>query len=414
MIYIIKLILLVGVKEIGKNYVKCENDKYIINNVIKAIQTIPEIIDYEIKELSVYAGTYINGEWIEENMKLEEAKHLLKGLGFNLQEKSFTNEDSTKVIETLREIKEIYESKGYIVKLCPSHKFKYYSNLGFDPTIGTDYYSTRTGEGIDYSYDIFEHPDYNVSKTSVMILSFIKKFSEDYIEYAKKHFDAHIGKGYGSVFSNNFVMNIPIKLYEDSNNEITWKIDKETKEGTVDEFKSEINVVVKEKEKLMKQNYFDNYVKDREFTRSLKDNKRYNHLLSNTTIKKLIRNINNILSRVTDRSEFIKAFNKTMKINQKYTHFVLSKKAIDKIDDYVHNNFSDENDNVYNWEYNETAQDYVTSIKDIMDAYDVNNIKELCDEFNINNLEDFQNFVVDEDFYEMPSDTYFKQDEYDY
>ena len=302
-------------------------------------------------------------------MNLNEARKILKKHGYvMLKEREYTDDEAIKIWDALVELKNEYERKGYTVRLIPTVKVSYYANLGYDPTIGTDYYSQRTAEQYAYRKDVFKDGIKNIVKDGAVpgkfLLCINKEPTEEYREYLKR-------RGINSYF-HRFEICIGFELLNGSAGDaLHWKIKKEYHDGTVDEFISMVKKNVADTERACKEHNYQRLKSDlpgvsrdsEKKTQELNKKRKYDR------VEELITN------------DPLGNFDLCREIDEDALNRVMMNHLVDVINEYVHDEYNDENGNVTWWDDNDDAWDYFDEdfCKFLDDEYN-GDFREFCEE----------------------------------
>lgn len=278
-------------------------------------------------------------------MNLTEARRILKANGYSLlKEREYTNDEAGKIWDALVELKNEYERKGYTVRLIPTQKVNYYANLGYDPTIGTDYYSPRTAEQYAYRKDLFKDGIKNIVKDGDVpgkfLLCINKEPTEEYKEYLKR-------RGVNPYF-HKFEICIGFELLNESvGDALHWKINKEYYDGSIDEFISMVKKNVADAEKVCKvHNYQDLKANLPGVSKNAEKNaQKLNKKRKYDRIKELI------------LDDPLNNFDLCRKIDEEALNRVMMDHLVDVIDEYVHDEYNDEDGEVRWWNDNNDAWD---------------------------------------------------------
>ena len=302
-------------------------------------------------------------------MNLNEAKRILKNHGYvMLKEREYTNDEATKIWDSLVKLKNEYERKGYTVQLIPTEKVSYYANLGYDPTIGTDYYSRRTAEQYAYRKDVFKDGVKNIVKDGEVpgkfLLCIKKEPTEEYKQYLKR-------RGVSSYF-HTFEICIGFELLNGSEDDaLHWKIKKEYYDGTLDEFISMVKKNVADAERACKEH---NY-------RSLKSDLPGVSRSAEKKAQKLNkkRKYNRVNELITD--DPLGNFDLCREIDEDALNKVMMDHLAEVVDEYVHDEYNDEDGEVRWWNDNDDAWGYFDDdfCKFIDDDYD-GDFRKFCEE----------------------------------
>ena len=302
-------------------------------------------------------------------MNLSEARRILKSNGYvMLMEREYTNDEAVKIWDSLVELKNEYERKGYTVQLIPTEKVSYYANLGYDPTIGTDYYSRRTAEQYAYRKDVFKDGIKNIVKDGEVpgkfLLCIKKEPTEEYKQYLKR-------RGVSSYF-HTFEICIGFELLNGSEDDaLHWKIKKEYYDGTLDEFISMVKKNVADAERACKEH---NY-------RSLKSDLPGVSRDAEKKAQKLNkkRKYNRVNELITD--DPLGNFDLCREIDEDALNKVMMDHLAEVVDEYVHDEYNDEDGEVRWWDDNDDAWGYFDDdfCKFIDDDYD-GDFRKFCEE----------------------------------
>lgn len=302
-------------------------------------------------------------------MNLNEARQLLKANGYLLlKEREYTDDEASKIWDALVTLKNEYERKGYTVQLIPTEKVSYYANLGYDPTIGTDYYSPRTAEQYAYRKDVFKDGIKNIVKDGEVpgkfLLCIKKEPTEEYKEYLKR-------RGVSSYF-HRFEIYIGFELLNGSaGDDLHWKIRKEYYDGTVDEFISMVKQNVTDAEKACK---VHNYQDLKSNLPSVSRNAEKNAQKLNK--KRKYDRVNELIS-----DDPLGNFDLCREIDEDALNHVMMDHLVDVIDEYVHDEYNDEDGEVTWWNDNDDAWGYFDEdfCKFLDDDYD-GDFRKFCEE----------------------------------
>ena len=302
-------------------------------------------------------------------MNLSEARRILKSNGYvMLMEREYTNDEAVKIWDSLVELKNEYERKGYTVQLIPTEKVSYYANLGYDPTIGTDYYSRRTAEQYAYRKDVFKDGIKNIVKDGEVpgkfLLCIKKEPTEEYKQYLKR-------RGVSSYF-HTFEICIGFELLNGSEDDaLHWKIKKGYYDGTFDEFISMVKKNVADAERACKEH---NY-------RSLKSDLPGVSRDAEKKAQKLNkkRKYNRVNELITD--DPLGNFDLCREIDEDALNKVMMDHLAEVVDEYVHDEYNDEDGEVRWWDDNDDAWGYFDDdfCKFIDDDYD-GDFRKFCEE----------------------------------
>jgi hypothetical protein len=276
-------------------------------------------------------------------MNLSEARQILKSHGYVMPaEREYTDDEAVKIWDALVELKNEYEGKGYTVRLIPTQKVGYYANIGYDPTIGTDYYSPRTAEQYAYRKDVFKDGIKNIVKDGEVpgkfLLCINKEPTEEYREYLKR-------RGVSSYF-HTFEICIGFELLNGSvGDALHWKIKKEYHDGTVDEFISMVKQNVSDAERACKEHNYQNLKSNlpgvsrdaEKKAQKLNKKRKYDR------VKELL------LDDPLDN------FDLCREIDEDALNKVMMDHLVGVIDEYVHDEYNDENGNVTWWDDDDDA-----------------------------------------------------------
>lgn len=314
-------------------------------------------------------------------MNLIEARQILKQHGYvMLKEREYTNDEAGKIWDALVELKNEYERKGYTVQLIPTQKVSYYANLGYDPTIGTDYYAPRTAEQYAYRKDVFKDGIKNIVKDGEVpgkfLLCIEKKPTEEYKEYLKR-------RGVSSYF-HKFKICIGFELLNrTSDDALHWKIKKEYYNGTVDEFVSMVKKNVADAEMACKEHNYRDLKSDLPgvYRNAEKKAQKLNKKRKYDRVNKLI--VDDPLGN----------FNLCRKIDEDALNRIMMDHMVDVINEYVHDEYNDEDGEVKWWNDSNDAWDYFDDdfCKYLDDNYD-GDFRKFCEENEL--IKDGQ-FVLD-------------------
>lgn len=279
-------------------------------------------------------------------MHLSEARRILKSHGYvMLMEREYTNDEAVEIWDALVALKGEYEGKGYTVRLIPTEKVSYYADLGYDPTIGTDYYSPRTAEQYAYGKDVFKGGIKNIVKDGEVpgkfLLCIKKEPTEEYKEYLKR-------RGVSSNF-HRFEICIGFELLDGSvGDALHWKIKKEYHDGTVDEFVSMVKQNVADAEKACKEHNYRSLKSDLPGVSRDAEKKaqKLNKKLKYDRVNKLI------------LDDPLGNFDLCRKIDEDALNRVMMGHLVDVIDEYVHDEYNDEDGEVSWWNDGADAWDW--------------------------------------------------------
>ena len=302
-------------------------------------------------------------------MNLSEARQILKSHGYvMLMEREYTNDEAVKIWDSLVELKNEYERKGYTVQLIPTEKVSYYANLGYDPTIGTDYYSRRTAEQYAYRKDVFKDGIKNIVKDGEVpgkfLLCIKKEPTEEYKQYLKR-------RGVSSYF-HTFEICIGFELLNGSEDDaLHWKIKKEYYDGTLDEFISMVKKNVADAERACKEHNYRNLKSD------LPGVSRDAEKKAQKLNKK--RKYNRVNELITD--DPLGNFDLCREIDEDALNKVMMDHLAEVVDEYVHDEYNDEDGEVRWWDDNDDAWGYFDDdfCKFIDDDYD-GDFRKFCEE----------------------------------
>lgn len=302
-------------------------------------------------------------------MNLSEARRILKSHGYvMLMEREYTNDEAVKIWDSLVELKNEYERKGYTVQLIPTEKVSYYANLGYDPTIGTDYYSRRTAEQYAYRKDVFKDGVKNIVKDGEVpgkfLLCIKKEPTEEYKQYLKR-------RGVSSYF-HTFEICIGFELLNGSEDDaLHWKIKKEYYDGTLDEFISMVKKNVADAERACKEHNYQNLKSD------LPGVSRDAEKKAQKLNKK--RKYNRVNELITD--DPLGNFDLCREIDEDALNKVMMDHLAEVVDEYVHDEYNDEDGEVRWWNDNDDAWGYFDDdfCKFIDDDYD-GDFRKFCEE----------------------------------
>jgi len=279
-------------------------------------------------------------------MNLNEARQLLKANGYLLlKEREYTDDEASKIWDALVALKNEYEGKGYTVQLIPTERVSYYANLGYDPTIGTDYYSQRSAEQYAYRNDVFTDGIKNIVKDGEVpgkfLLCIKKDPTEEYKEYLKR-------RGVSSYF-HRFEIYIGFELLNGfSGDDLHWKINKEYHDGTVDEFISMVKKNVTDTERACKEHNYRSLKSDLPgVTRDAeKKAQKLNKKRKYDRVKKLI------------FDDPLGNFDLCREIDEDSLNHVMMDHLAEVVDEYVHDEYNNEDGEVSWWNDNDDAWDY--------------------------------------------------------
>ena len=302
-------------------------------------------------------------------MNLNEARQLLKANGYLLlKEREYTDDEASKIWDALVSLKNEYERKGYTVQLIPTEKVSYYANLGYDPTIGTDYYSRRTAEQYAYRKDVFKDGIKNIVKDGEVpgkfMLCIKKEPTEEYKEYLKR-------RGVSSNF-HRFEICIGFELLNGSTGDaLHWKINKDYHDGTIDEFISMVKKNVADAERACKEHNYQN------LKSNLPGVSRNAEMNTQKLNKK--RKYNRVNELILDNP--LGNFDLCREIDEDALNKVMMDHLVEVIDEYVHGEYNDENGEVTWWNDGDDAWDYFDEdfCKFLDDEYG-GDFREFCEE----------------------------------
>lgn len=312
-------------------------------------------------------------------MNLNEARQILKKHGYvMLKEREYTNDEASKIWDALVELKNAYERKGYIVQLIPTKKVSYYANLGYDPTIGTDYYSRRTAEQYAYRKNVFKDGIENIVKDGEVpgkfLLCIKKEPTEEYKEYLKR-------RGVNPYF-HRFEIYIGFELLNGlSGDTLHWKINKEYHDGTVDEFISMVKKNVTDTERACKEHNYRSLKSD--LPGVSRDAEKKAQKLSK---KRKYDRVNELI-----KDDPLGNFDLCREIDEDALNRVMMDHLAEVVDEYVHDEYNNEDGNVSWWDDNDDAWDYFDEdfCKFLDEDYD-GDFRKFCEE---NELIDDGQFV---------------------
>lgn len=337
-------------------------------------------------------------------MKLEEAISILENNDYILTERAFGEKDSERVMDVLKEIHDEYVSKGYVVGLYPTKSFQYTVDLGYDPTIGTNYHSWRSKMQTDQEHNLFNNPVQNIARYSPIVLRIVRWQSEEFIKYAEKHF----GHKQRSQFINwdpyCIFVDIPIKIESDTEDEVTYKIEDSVITGTAQQLKADVEKLIPELIKQAKKKKYDNVYKKEEekYRKRVRDTK-----TSSKVIRRVIANMKPMFVGKVDE-EFFKTFDKCREINTYALDIIIAEDAYNKMSDDVPEDYG------YSWKWNEIyayRNDFSGSFLEYLDEHFGGDIRKFAEEYEVNSMGDLQIwYMEDDDLYHAPDEDYWVDD----
>lgn len=328
-------------------------------------------------------------------MNLYEAKKILKNKGYRLlKERAYTQDEADKIMAALRELKAEYEKKGYTVKLYPTKKITYRYYVGPDPTIGADYYGWATREDYSYNTDIFTKGIKNITADGEVPGKFLLYISKE----PSKEYKDYVYKKNSSMSSISFKLYIGFELYneERTGDNVSWAMGKKYYKGTVDEFISAVKEDIARQElEVKRQNY-------KEFTNSQKNHNKWDNFDNKRKREK--NNFNKRYKRIEQliNADMIGNFDMCREIDEKALNHVMLSHITDRIDDYVYDNFSDEDGRVGWWDY-ENMWDYTEeNFCKYLDEHWGGSFEKFCAENEIDDIELFNQWLDENWQWEEP------------
>ena len=330
-------------------------------------------------------------------MNLIEARQILKNHGYvMLKEREYTVEESDKIWNALLELKKDFENKGYTVELHPTEVVGYYANLGYDPTIGTDYYSRRTAEQTAYRKDVFKSGIKNIVKDGEVPGKFLLSIKKEPSDEYKKYLYKKVGKKGLIYHKHEFEIYIGFELRnEHEGDDLEWKIGKSYYNGTVDDFISAVKKNVAEAEQKCKiDNYEqlkygmaekDNYVTDKEERRRAAEKRKYDR------IEKLF------------YKDMINNFDLCREIDENELNHIIMQRVADNINDYMFNEYADEDGRVPLWDEDNAWNYFDDDFCGYLDQEYDGDFTKFCEENDINTVDDLDSWL-DEWDYDYPPD----------
>lgn len=326
-------------------------------------------------------------------MKLEEAISILENNDYVLTERAFDEKDSERVMDVLKEIRDEYVSKGYVVGLYPSKDFNYTVNLGYDPTIGTEYHSWRTRRDTDQERNLFDKPVPNLSNFNPIVLRITRWPSEEFVKYAEKHFGYKDRSRYINRDPYCFYVDIPIRFEPDTENEVTYKIEDDTITGTAEQLKTDVKKLVAKLLQQAKQKQYKSIITP-EWTTKYTPKKKGDKY-ARKVVDALIKKFGKMLYGRTGE-DFFTAFDKCRSINTKALDILVAIDAYDKI-----------SEDVDYWRWCPTyayENDYLSSFLSYLNEEWDGDIRAFCESEEINSIEDLQNWYLEGDEYKTPDE----------
>ena len=326
-------------------------------------------------------------------MKLEEAIVILENNDYVLTERAFDEKDSERVMDVLKEIRDEYVSKGYVVGLYPSKDFSYTVNLGYDPTIGTEYYSWRTRRDTDQNRDLFDKPVPNLSNFNPIVLRITRWPSEEFVKYAEKRFGHKDRSRYINRDPYCFYVDIPIRFESDTENEVTYKIEDDTITGTAEQLKTDVKKLVVKLLQQAKQKQYKSIITPG-WTATYTPKKKGNKYAAKV-VDALIKKFGKMLYGRTGE-DFFTAFDKCRSINTKALDILVAIDAYDKI-----------SEGVDYWRWCPTYaydNDYLSSFLEFLNENWDGDIRAFCESEEINSMEDLQYWYREGDEYKAPDE----------
>lgn len=226
-----------------------------------------------------------------------------------------------------------------------------------------------------------------------------KKFSDDTrkkTSYSDKNIDLHV-------------------FYSTDGDTVKWKICdadyrgdnfvKSESAGTIDDLADTIQTIVLDYyNKMIKgMAYSKNYIANRDNAAA---EKKQSQEIKAASYKRAIAQINKLLE-----TDIVNNFWKAVEINRDIVNDIIMKPLVDVIDEYVYDNYANENGYVYNWDDNSDAWDYFDNdfVGYIEKEWD-GDFKTYCEEYNVETLDELMDDIRDNWDWNHPSDSRFERD----